>query len=72
MNTFFFGYLPLKWKRLARVLSFAGIGLFALVFIALDIPNSYDEGTSILWGFIASAPLVPIISYTLKPFIVKD
>ena len=68
----FFGYLPLKWKRLARVLSFAGIILLPVVFIALDIPNRHDEGGSIFLGFIISIILVPVVSYTLKPFVVKD
>ena len=56
LNTFFFGYLPLKWKRLARVLSIvitiAGIVIFDTVFLIPII-------------------IVAIISYTLKPFIVK-
>ncbi len=68
----FFGYLPLKWKRLARVLSFAGIILLPVVFIALDIPNSYEEDASVFLGFITSIILVPVVSYTLKPFVVKD
>ena len=68
----FFGYLPLKWKRLARVLSFAGIILLPVVFIALDIPNSHEEDVSVFFGFITSIILVPVVSYTLKPFVVKD
>tara|TARA_B110000014_G_C19821527_1_gene426192 strand:- start:211 stop:645 length:435 start_codon:yes stop_codon:yes gene_type:complete len=68
----FFGYLPLKWKRLARVLSFAGIILLPVVFTALDIPNSYEPQASVFLGFITSIILIPVVSYTLKPFVVKD
>ena len=67
LNTFFFGYLPLKWKRLARVLSFVVIILFPFVFMALD----NDDASSIV-GFITAIIIVPITSYTLKPFVVKE
>ncbi|MEC9108239.1 MAG: hypothetical protein VX472_01620 [Bacteroidota bacterium] len=70
LNTFFFGYLPLKWKRLARVLS-----------IILFLPSNYllfayastgkgDEFDIIFWE-IDYILLIPVINYTLKPFVVK-
>mgnify|MGYP001268461175 CR=1 FL=1 len=65
LNTFFFGYLPLKWKRLARVLSF-------LTFPITEIIN--QELNTGIGGFgLAVHPLIiAIISYTIKPFVVKD
>ncbi len=62
LNTFFFGYLPLKWKRLARVLSIILFPITISVFIELDFDGL---------GLIVHILLVPIISYTLKPFVVK-
>ena len=74
IQTFTFGYLPKKWKRLIRVSSlilwiiylfcldpFYGGGILDLLFDDLEEP-------------IAWLPLIliPIISWTLKPFVVKD
>ena len=70
LNTFFFGYLPLKWKRLARVLSFAGIILLPVIFNALNIPTNYAYDSNVL-GFITSIIISLVVSYTLKPFVVK-
>tara|TARA_X000000368_G_scaffold374730_1_gene326597 strand:- start:58 stop:258 length:201 start_codon:yes stop_codon:yes gene_type:complete len=66
MNTFFFGYLPLKWKRLARVLSFVLIPLLVLI---NDIVGSDDDVFFVVGIWLVT---VPIISYTFKPFHVKD
>ncbi len=74
LNTFFFGYLPLKWKRLARVLSFITSPLMGYVFVitdALYIGCCVDEENFII-GSVAHIVSVIIISYTLKPFVVKD
>ena len=71
LNNFFFGYLPLKWKRLARVLSI-------ILLPGIIIDSILDSGSG---GLIENKPfylgvglhiiLVLIISYTLKPFVVK-
>ena len=71
LNTFFFGYLSPKWKRLARVLSFVLIILLPIVFTALEIPSYHEEESNLL-GFITAIIIVPITSYTLKPFVVKE
>jgi len=66
VNTFFFGYLSLKWRRLIRTIS---IFLFLLsIFIGLLL--QFDDGLGILPIFIFF--LTPLISYVVKPFIVKD
>ena len=64
IQTFTFGYLPKKWKRLIRVSS------LILWIIYLFWLNGFDD----LEEPIAWLPLIliPIISWTLKPFVVKD
>ncbi len=75
MNTFFFGYLPLKWKRLLRVLSF----LFVLILIFI-----YNE-MNLKWGkigsddyhyffapFFFSVAVILLISWIVKPFVTKE
>ena len=69
LNNFFFGYLPLKWKRLARVLSFLTSTLMGMLFVALYY--FYEEENFII-GLGAHIVLVIIISYTIKPFVVKE
>ena len=65
LNTFFFGYLPLKWKRLARVLSFLTAAITEFILLELT------AGMGGL-GIFVHPPIIAIISYTIKPFVVKD
>ncbi len=83
MNTFFFGYLSLRWRRLIRtiiifslfyILDFKSnftecfIGGEPISVVCLIPSNYYDYfGMNIL--FIA---LVMLLSWILKPFVVKD
>ena len=70
MNTFFFGYLPIKTKRILRSLLFAGL-IFLIVwgiFITCDIhcyPNK-KETIAFIGVYIV---LIGLISYVLEPFI---
>ena len=71
MNTFFFGYLALKWRRLTRVL----IILLYMVWIFMILLVAESEGLDLLlFTFMTLMPVIPIglISWVLKPFIVKD
>ena len=71
LNTLFFGYLSPKWKRLARVLSLIPIPI--IVLLSWDILRYW--GNEFESAFINSSlyfVLVLIISYTLKPFVVKE
>ena len=70
LNTFFFGYLSPKWKRLARVLSFLLLPLLPLISDYFMI-FGYEED-NLFGGTIIAIVLVLIISYTLKPFVVKE
>ena len=67
-ETYFFGYLNLKWRRLARVLSF----VFLFVILALGDPWAlYDEGG----GFVVIPAyffIICLISWVMKPFIIKE
>tara|TARA_B100000683_G_scaffold150252_1_gene145580 strand:+ start:367 stop:594 length:228 start_codon:yes stop_codon:yes gene_type:complete len=75
MNTFFFGYLPLKWKRLARVLSILFTLFFPFIFLIwLDGNGMTEDEEFFLAGMSAVVIiiLIGLISYVLKPFIVKD
>ena len=64
LNTLFFGYLPLKWKRLARVLSFLTFAITEIILQELTTA----EGL----GIFVHPLIIAIISYTIKPFVVKD
>ena len=70
LNNFFFGYMPLKWKRLARVLSIILLPVTNYL-LYVNFPVSDDAEDIILWA-IVHILLIPVISYTLKPFVVKD
>ena len=65
MNTTFFGYLDKKWKRFARVLSFVFYPI--TIFI---VGEFFRDGEG--FALIIYPILVILISYTLKPFVVKD
>ena len=71
LHNFFFGYLPLKWKRLARVLSFLISPLMGIFFLALDF-SCCDDYENFIIGLGAHIVLVIIIIYTIKPFVVKE
>tara|TARA_B100001057_G_scaffold386788_1_gene393813 strand:+ start:978 stop:1190 length:213 start_codon:yes stop_codon:yes gene_type:complete len=62
LNTFFFGYLSPKWKRLARVLSILFSPLLLL------IGDQINAGEGVYIGATIHIVLVSIVSYTLKPF----
>ena len=70
MNTFFFGYLSLKWRRLIRTLLVVGFLILVINFIWGDFESETIESKI----FLMTTYIVPIplISWVLKPFIVKD
>jgi hypothetical protein len=76
LNTFFFGYLPLKWKRLVRVLSIGAIAILPFFLFELfeDIAGSIGEYEALIFILFltVTALLIGLISWVLKPFIVKD
>ena len=74
LNTLFFGYLTLKWKRLARVLSILLYAIiFTLPFIYKSELDDMPIGGAIGFAILIGTPvLIMLVSWVLKPFIVKD
>ena len=76
LNTFFFGYLQLKWKRLVRVLSIGIITIVPFILLAIVVDDLYlTELEALFWYIgliVAVVLLIGLISWVLKPFIVKD
>ena len=73
LNTFFFGYLALKWRRLVRVLII--LGFIGWIFFPLQIVEREAVDNKFLFVFFVSLiPVIPValISWVVKPFIVKD
>ena len=76
-DTLTFGYLELKWKRLARVLSIGFLLTVPLwIFVETVDDIGFDSGIVEFLYLIflptVSALLIGLISWVLKPFIVKD
>ncbi len=76
MNTFFFGYLKLKWKRLVRVLSvllMLILPIWACLF-ADEIGSPNDEEYFQIWLFslFCTTLLIAVISWVVEAFIVKE
>jgi len=85
MNTFFFGYLSLKWRRLIRfvvcpILIF-GLAVFNIESnIASEFSNiifsthfsNLDDITKWSIIIIMVAPQLAFISWIIKPFVVKE
>ena len=78
LNTFFFGYLELKWRRLVRTLILLFFIPFAISVMTFSIINSLNFGyidddalrsIAFILGLII---LISIVSYILKPFVVKE
>ena len=77
LNTFFFGYLPLKWKRLARVLSIGflltvPLWIFVETVDEIDFDSDIENFLYLIFLPTVTALLIGLISWVLKPFIVKD
>ena len=76
LNTFFFGYLSLKWKRLVRVLSVIFILIFPIMapFFAEEVASPNDTESLIigLFAFASTFLIIGVISWVLQPFVVKE
>ena len=72
LNTFFFGYLSLKWRRFTRTL----FPIIWLIYLAILDPY-YGGGILDLLldppKLIGFVPLIlfPLLSYVIKPFVSK-
>ena len=70
MNTFFFGYLSLKWRRLIRTLLVVGFLILVINFIWGEFELETIETKMILMTTYIVP--IPLISWLVKPFIVKE
>lgn len=73
LNTFFFGYLSLKWKRLFRTLIMVAYFFDILWSIGeAGMDSDYPKFDEFI--LLISIPIVSIalISWVIKPFIVKE
>ena len=70
MNTFFFGYLSLKWRRLIRTLLVVGFLILVINFIGGEFEyETIEYKMSLMTTYIVP---IPLISWLVKPFIVKE
>ena len=67
LNTFFFGYLSLKWRRLVRTLLLTPyiffISMYFIIFLDIFEYLLFCIGTPII---------VVLMSWIIKPFVVKE
>ena len=83
LNTFFFGYMPLKWRRLIRFV-ISPVIIFLLAVLNDEIASEgawmifnldfYElpEVIKVIIVFVLAVPELAFISWLLKPFVVKD
>ena len=75
LNTFFFGYLTLKWRRLVRTLLLLTTILFQLSMLGIYIIYSNFDFDPHGIEFLLSLfiPLfIGMLSWVIKPFVVKE
>jgi putative flippase GtrA len=77
LNTFFFGYLSLKWRRLVRTLILLFLLLIIIWIIDYELTeddnwNSSGDYRTLVQAALGLIVLTPIVSYILKPFVVKE
>mgnify|MGYP000396145778 CR=1 FL=1 len=65
IKTFFFGYLPLGWKRLFRAITFSWVAVL-VVNIILTYPYHIDD---FIFGIILGIGVSMILSYVISGFI---
>ena len=70
LNTFFFGYLSLKWRRLVRTIIILLLTSLYLLFLIESLWDD-DARVKLLLVFLATL-FVCLISYIIKPFVVKE
>ena len=67
-KTFFFGYLELKWRRLARFLSFFVLFLSILFLSSLGERDFYD---ALFFVILLDVIIVFCVSWLIEPFVVN-
>ena len=83
LNTFFFGYLSLKWRRLIRtIITITYLPFVVFTYVegcrSITYYSQYDriigEFNLLYFVVLISIPIVSIalISWVIKPFVVKE
>ena len=72
MNTFFFGYLSLRWRRLVRAIIILLLTPLYLLFLIESLFNGDDDGFVKLVLVFLITLFVCLISWIIKPFVVKE
>ena len=70
LNTFFFGYLSLKWRRLVRTII---ILLLTPLYLLFLIESRWDDDARVKLLLVFLATLfIGLLSWIIKPFVVKE
>ena len=72
LNTFFFGYLELKWRRLVRTLLLTYIISATILYLQSFIGGWKWDDEEIILSVLILIFITPYFSYILKPFVVKE
>ena len=72
MNTFFFGYLSLKWRRVVRTLFVVGFFWYILPNDLIWAYKNFDTLTQYQFLIIIYIVTVALTSWIIKPFVVKE
>ena len=67
LNTFFFGYLSLKWRRLVMTLLLTTYIFFISYIVYRKV---YTYQSFLFW--IGTPIIVVLMSWVIKPFVVKE
>ena len=70
LNTFFFGYLSLRWRRLIRTLFLLPYIPFSIVVFYKMVVEFDDFG--LIFSMIFAPILFATLSWVIKPFVVKE
>ena len=71
LNTFFFGYLELKWRRLVRTLLIIPFILLMILLFWNHLQHG-DMSLAIPFAIFMVVCLVSLLSWLVKPFAVKE
>ena len=73
MDKFFFGYLPLKWRRLVRTIFVLIISIVFFLVLAMCISSgTKNESLISVFLLLLSIALPILISYLVEPFVRKQ
>ena len=72
MNTFFFGYLSLKWRRLVRTLFVVGFFWYILPNDLIWAYKNFDTLKRYQFLILIYIVTVALTSWIIKPFVIKD